>query len=48
MAMVALMISVAIYKGPGSFWEFRLFDLLFAARCLSLLRSIAAASGQTA
>ncbi len=32
MAMLALMVSVTIYKQPGSFWEYRMFDLIYPAR----------------
>lgn len=32
MAMLALMVSITIYKQPGSFWEYRMFDLIYPAR----------------
>ena len=31
--MLTLMTAVMLYKQPGSFWEYRMFDLLYPARC---------------
>ena len=39
LAYLTLMLGVMLYQQPGTFWDYKLFDLFQTSRCVGLTRS---------